>query len=99
MASHVACLVPCFLEMQPSRSMTVSDLKNKLLEVVRLVEKGEVVEITKDGEPVAVLSPHKAWSRPATGFAQVVVQGSLELPDGEWTYDLPNLKRQRKRNP
>jgi prevent-host-death family protein len=77
--------------------MTVTDLKNKLLEVVRDVEKGEVVEITKDGEPVAVLSPHKAWNRPATGFARVVVKGSLELPDATWTYDLPNLRPKRKR--
>jgi prevent-host-death family protein len=83
--------------MQPSRSMTVSDLKNKLLEVVRQVEKGEVFEITKDGEPVAVLSPHKAWNRPATGFARLQVKGTLDLPPGEWTYDLPNLKRSRKR--
>jgi len=79
--------------------MTVSDLKNKLLEVVRQVEKGEVFEITKDGEPVAVLSPHKAWNRPATGFARVVVKGSLELPHGDWTYDLPNLRRRHKRKP
>jgi prevent-host-death family protein len=92
-------LCHAFSKMQSSRSMTVSDLKNKLLEVVRLVEKGEVIEITKDGEPVAVLSPHKAWSRPATGFARLVVQGSLELPDGKWTYDLPNLRPQRKRKP
>jgi len=97
MASHVAIHVPSFREMQPSRSMTVSDLKNKLLDVVRDVEKGEVVEITKDGEPVAVLSPHKAWNRPATGFARVVVKGSLELPDAAWTYDLPNLRPKRKR--
>jgi len=77
--------------------MTVSDLKNKLLEVVRKVEKGEVFEITKDGEPVAILSPHKAWNRAATGFARVEVKGRLDLPTGGWTFDLPNLKRSRKR--
>jgi prevent-host-death family protein len=77
--------------------MTVSDLKNRLLEVVRQVEKGEVFEITKDGEPVAVLSPHKSWNRAATGFARVEVKGRLELPAGEWTYDVPNLRRSRKR--
>ena len=37
--------------------MSVTDLKNKLLEVVRRVERGDVIEITKDGKAVAVLSP------------------------------------------
>jgi prevent-host-death family protein len=76
--------------------MTVSDLKNKLLEVVRRVEKGEVFEITKDGEPVAVLAPHRAYNRGATGFARVEVKGTLELPAEKWTYDLANLKTKRK---
>jgi prevent-host-death family protein len=83
--------------MQPSRSMTVSDLKNKLLEVVRQVEKGAVVEITKDGEAVAVLSPRGAWNRGVTGFARVEVKGSLETSSDEWTYDLANLKGAGKR--
>lgn len=71
--------------------MTVSDLKNKLLEVVRRVEKGEVFEITKDGQPVAILSPRDTWVRRATGFARVQIKGSLELPSNTWTYDLDNL--------
>ena len=81
--------------MQSSRSVTVSELKNKLLEVVRRVEKGEVFEITKAGQPVATLAPHNASSRPATGFARVEVKGALELPAGEWTYDVENLKRKK----
>lgn len=83
--------------MQPSGSMTVSDLKNKLLEVVRRVEKGEVFEITKDGEPVAILSPRDAWIRGVTGFARVEVRGTLELPSAGWTYDVENLKADRAR--
>jgi prevent-host-death family protein len=81
--------------MQSTRSVTVSELKNKLLEVVRRVEKGEVFEITKAGQPVAMLAPHNASARPATGFARVEVKGALELPEGQWTYDVDNLKRKR----
>ena len=83
--------------MQPSHSMTVTDLKNKLLEVVRRVEKGEVFEITKDGEPVAVLAPSGAWNRGVTGFAKIDVQGAMDAPDDGWTYDVENLKRPRKK--
>jgi len=77
--------------------MTVTDLKNKLLEVVRRVEKGEVFEITKDGEPVAILSPRGAWSRGATGFARIEVRGSLDIPSADETYDAENLKSARVR--
>jgi prevent-host-death family protein len=77
--------------------MSVTDLKNKLLEVVRRVERGEVFEITKDGEPVAVLSPRQGLNQAATGFARVEVKGSLDLPSAPWTYDVENLKRGRKR--
>lgn len=81
--------------------MTVSDLKNRLLEVVRRVQKGEVFEITKDGKPVAILSPRDAWARGATGFARVEVRGTLELPSAIWSYDVENLgpARTRTRTP
>jgi prevent-host-death family protein len=59
--------------------------------VVRRVERGEVFEITKDGEPVAVLAPFGTWSRKVTGFARIEVRGDLELPAGDWTYDVGNL--------
>jgi prevent-host-death family protein len=82
-----------------SRSMTVSELKNRLLEVVRRVEKGEAFEITKGGEAVAILSPKRAAPPPVTGFARVTVKGSLELPAGQFTYDVENLKPRRKARP
>jgi prevent-host-death family protein len=82
--------------MQPSNSMTVSELKNKLLEVVRRVQKGEVFEITKDGEPVAVLAPRATWDRKVTGFARIEVKGPLELPADQWTYDVENLSAAKK---
>jgi antitoxin (DNA-binding transcriptional repressor) of toxin-antitoxin stability system len=76
--------------------MSVSELKNTLLEVVRRVEKGEVFEITKGGEPVALLSPTGGPKRSATGFASVEIKGALDLPAQEWTYDVENLKPRRK---
>jgi prevent-host-death family protein len=83
--------------MPPAQTMSVSELKNRLLEVVRRVEKGEAFQITKGGELVAILSPSKAKARPATGFAHVEIKGSLELPAAGWTYDVDNLKPRRKR--
>jgi prevent-host-death family protein len=84
--------------MQASNSMTVTELKNKLLEVVRRVQKGEVFEITKDGDPVAVLAPRATWDRKVTGFARVEVKGPLELPADQWTYDVENLSATKKRS-
>jgi prevent-host-death family protein len=83
--------------MQPSESMSVSDLKNKLLEVVRRVERGEVFEITKDGKPVAMLAPRGGLNQSPTGFGRVDVKSELELPPVPWTYDVENLKPTRKR--
>ena len=83
--------------MRPLRSVSVSELKNTLLEVVRRVQKGEAFEITKGGEPVALLSPRGASGRPATGFARVEIRGSLDLPPFEWGHDAENLgPRKRK---
>ena len=83
--------------MLPAQTMSVSELKNRLLEVVRRVEMGEAFQITKGGKPVAILSPSKSASRPTTGFARVDIKGSLELPAGAWTYDVDNLRPKKKR--
>jgi prevent-host-death family protein len=82
--------------MQASESMSVTDLKNKLLEVVRRVERGEVFEITKDGKAVAVLAPRAGLNQSPTGFGRVVVKGDLNVPATPWTYDVENLKPLKK---
>ena len=39
--------------------VSIKDAKNRLPEVVRLAEAGELVTITRNGKPVADLVPHK----------------------------------------
>ena len=80
--------------------MSVTDLKNKLLEVVRRVEKGDVIEITKDGKSVAILSPSASHTAKTLGFAKLTLAAGRE-PDisGGWTFDVDNLapKKARRR--
>lgn len=38
----------------------MKEAKNRLTELARLVEKGETVTVTRNGEPVLDLVPHKA---------------------------------------
>jgi prevent-host-death family protein len=40
-------------------TVNIKDAKNRLNELVRKTEKGEVVTITRNGEPVADIVPHK----------------------------------------
>lgn len=40
-------------------TVNIKDAKNRLNELVRKSEKGEVVTITRNGEPVADIVPHK----------------------------------------
>jgi prevent-host-death family protein len=40
-------------------NVSMKDAKNRLTELTRLVEQGETVTITRNGEPVADLVPHK----------------------------------------
>jgi len=72
--------------------MSVTDLKNKLLEVVRRVERGEVFKITRGGDPVAVLAPRHSLNQSVTGFGRVEIKGNFDLPTAPWTYDAENLK-------
>jgi prevent-host-death family protein len=82
--------------MPAATSVSVSELKNKLLEVARRVERGETFEVTKAGKPVAVLAPRGGVSRPVTGFARVEIHGSLDLPPRPRTFDVENLPKRRR---
>ncbi len=53
------------------KSIPVSTLKNKLLDYVRKVEKGESFQITRGNKPVAMLIPLPAVDAPVINFAKV----------------------------
>jgi prevent-host-death family protein len=40
-------------------TVSIKDAKNRLTELARLAEKGETVVITRNGEPIIDLVPHK----------------------------------------
>ena len=48
-----------------------------LVDVSMHLQKGEVLEITKDGDPVPVLAPRASWDRKGIGFARIEVKGAL----------------------
>lgn len=45
------------------KQVSLAEAKATLDQLVRLVQKGEVVEITRDGKPVAQLAPGKPTPR------------------------------------
>jgi prevent-host-death family protein len=85
--------------------VSVSVLKNTLLDIVRQVEKGETFEITKAGKLVARLSPAtNPDDPPMLGFGKgsFKIVGDIVAPiDDEWTFDaenvVPKLAKKKKR--
>lgn len=73
-------------------SISVSQLKAVLLEVIRKVEKGYIFEVTKDNRKVAVIYPSQENQMPVVGFARgKILEGALKVPDEAWTFDVHNL--------
>lgn len=73
------------------RSMGVSEAKAHFLELIRKVERGERIEITRGGKTVATIAP--SGTLPAMGFSMVEILGDMIEPvDAEWTFDQENLK-------
>ncbi len=75
--------------------VSVSVLKNTLLDIVRQVEKGETFEITKAGKLVARLSPATNLDDPPMlgfGKCSFKIVGDIMAPlDEEWSFDAENL--------
>jgi prevent-host-death family protein len=71
-----------------SRMMKASEFKAKCLALMDEVERtGESVVITKNGKPIAELSPYKQRKRNARGIlkGRLVVTGDIISPVGiEW---------------
>lgn len=78
-----------------NETIPVSELKSKLLEIVRRVEAGQGFRITKGGHVVAALVPISEAQEPTIGFAPVTIIGSLSDPvidSNSWTFDQDNIK-------
>jgi prevent-host-death family protein len=56
--------------------MGIRELRDNLTTTIRRVRAGETIEITNNGEPVAVLSP-----APTSRIAQLVARGEATLPE------------------
>jgi prevent-host-death family protein len=56
--------------LQIMKTVAIRDMKNRLTELVREVENGEVIVVTRNGQPVADLVAHKK-------------RGGLDLEAGE----------------
>lgn len=70
---------------------SIADLKNRLSEYVRLVEKGEEIEIRKRNVPIARMVPlrRKVSTRPrlGAGAGTVRIRGKLTdplMPEDAW---------------
>lgn len=83
--------------MSEPKEIAVSELKAKLLQIVREVQSGRIFRITKGGKPVAILSPSEERQLPAVSFAKVVIRGDLSQDSSQnWTLDLENVKKTKK---
>ncbi len=78
------------------KEVSVTDAKAHFLELVRLVERGIVIDITKSGKKVARLTPPEdVMDTPLFGFAPAKILGSMELSgqEAEWSFDQANFKK------
>lgn len=55
--------------------MGIRELRDNLTAVIRRVRAGETIEVTHDGEPVALLTP-----LPRDRLARLVAEGTVTLP-------------------
>jgi prevent-host-death family protein len=77
----------CYME---SRRVGVRELRQTLSKYLRRVERGERLEVTEHGRPVAVLGPLPAADRPLT---RLVASGRLSPPESELVSLLPPTGR------
>lgn len=64
--------------------MGIRELRDTLTQTIRRVRNGESIEVTHDGEPVAVIVPH-ARDR----VEQLIAEGKVRPPLRPPTYPLP----------
>ena len=64
--------------------MGIRELRDTLTQTIRRVRNGESIEITHDGEPVAVISPHRP-----DHMDRLVAEGKVWPAARPLTYPLP----------
>ena len=78
------------------KKISVTEGKARFLELVREVERGRVIEITKHGKTIACLAPadEAKAEPPLFGFGKVRILGDIVSPlgDADWTFDELNIK-------
>ncbi len=74
------------------RRVSVTDLKNRLSEFLRLVKKGQTIEILERNVPIARIEGIRPDARPSSEYLEELTQrGILGRPRGK--ADLSFLKR------
>ena len=80
--------------MSKQNTISVSELKNRLLEIVREVEKGKSYAVTKGARVVAKLNPAGKKKSALFGFAKIKMMGDILSPiKSEWSYDVENIRK------
>jgi prevent-host-death family protein len=64
--------------------MGIRELRDTLTQTIRRVRNGESIEITHDGEPVAMLVPY-----PEDRLSQLIAEGKVRPALRPMTYPLP----------
>jgi len=67
----------------------IRELRDTLTQTIRRVRNGESIEITHDGKPVALLSPHRE-----DHLERLIAEGKVRPPLRPMTYPLPQPLQQ-----
>lgn len=78
-AAGIACATMCVMKAQ-RRTVGVRELRQNLSVYLRRVKRGEALEVTERGRPVAVLSP---LPRAATPLERLIAAGVASPPRGD----------------
>ena len=73
----------CYME---ERQVGVRELRQNLSKYLRRVERGERLEVTEHGRPVAVLAP---LGEPATSLERLIAAGRVVAPRRDLLEQLP----------
>jgi prevent-host-death family protein len=68
--------------------MGIRELRDSLTKTIRRVRRGETIEITHDGEPVALLTPIRG-----TVLERLIAEGRVALPRERMVLPVPRLAR------